>query len=226
MDLFDSIFYKTESSVDPSQLFLALLVSLLLGFMLSWVYRYRTLYTREFAISLIVLPAMMTMLIFFVNGNLGTGVAVAGTFSLVRFRSATSGSRELLAIFLAMIIGLTTGMGYLLVALASSTFLLVVWFLLEKWQSKRMVQPRRHLTLTVASGQNVETEIEGLLKIATAEHDLLSISSLKEGSQLKLVYEISLASHQTDVQLTQSLLQQAGMLDLALTRNAKKRKNL
>ena len=92
-NLFDSIFNNATAAVDPLRLLLALLVSLFLGLALSWTYKYRTLYTREFVISLTLLPCMMTLVIFLVNGSLGTSIAVAGTFSLIRFRSATSGSR-------------------------------------------------------------------------------------------------------------------------------------
>ena len=105
-NLFNSIFNDATATASPLQLMLALLVSLVLGSALTWTYKYRTLYTREFVISLTLLPCLMTLVIFLVNGSLGTSIAVAGTFSLIRFRSATSGSRELIAVFMAMIIGL------------------------------------------------------------------------------------------------------------------------
>lgn len=84
-NLFDSIFNNATATVDPVRLMLALLVSLFLGMALSWTYKYRTLYTREFIVSLTLLPCMMTLVIFLVNGSLGTSIAVAGTFSLIRF---------------------------------------------------------------------------------------------------------------------------------------------
>ena len=133
-NLFNSIFNDATATASPLQLMLALLVSLLLGLALTWTYKYRTLYTREFVISLTLLPCLMTLVIFLVNGSLGTSIAVAGTFSLIRFRSATSGSRELIAVFMAMIIGLASGTGYLLLAGLFTTFLLAVWLLLENRQ--------------------------------------------------------------------------------------------
>ena len=105
-NLFNSIFNDATATASPLQLMLALLGSLILGLALTWTYKYRTLYTREFVISLTLLPCLMTLVIFLVNGSLGTSIAVAGTFSLIRFRSATSGSRELIAVCMAMIIGL------------------------------------------------------------------------------------------------------------------------
>ena len=84
-NLFNSIFNDATATASPLQLMLALLVSLVLGLALTWTYKYRTLYTREFVISLTLLPCLMTLVIFLVNGSLGTSIAVAGTFSLIRF---------------------------------------------------------------------------------------------------------------------------------------------
>ena len=68
---------------------------------------------RGFAITLATLPAVVCVVIMMVNGNVGAGVAVAGAFSLVRFRSAPGSAREIGAIFAAMGAGLMAGMGYL-----------------------------------------------------------------------------------------------------------------
>ena len=150
-NLFNSIFNDTTATANPIQLFLALLVSLILGLALTWAYKHRTLYTREFAVSLTLLPCLMTLVIFLVNGSLGTSIAVAGTFSLIRFRSATSGSRELIAIFLAMIIGLAAGTGYLALAILFTVFILAVWLLLGETTKQEQAPRRRLLTITIAN---------------------------------------------------------------------------
>ena len=84
-----------------------------IGLILAALYQYHTRYTRSFVVTLALLPAVVCVVIMMVNGNVGTGVAVAGTFSLVRFRSAPGTAREICAIFLAMAAGLIAGMGYL-----------------------------------------------------------------------------------------------------------------
>ena len=98
--------------------------SLILGLLTALVCMYRQRCSRGFAVTLAILPAMVQMVILLVNGNIGAGVAVAGAFSLVRFRSVPGTAREIGAIFLAMAIGLATGMGY--VALAAIFFVIVV----------------------------------------------------------------------------------------------------
>jgi len=219
LNLFNSIFNNATASADPFQLLLALLVSLVLGLALTWTYKYRTLYTREFAISLTLLPCLMTLVIFLVNGSLGTSIAVAGTFSLIRFRSATSGSRELIAIFLAMIIGLACGTGYLFLAILFTLFILGVWFLLEN-------QRRRLLTITVANQEKIQDAIQSALDQFCSEIDMITINSTNAGDNLSIVYEVELKTEVDDFQVTSYLTQNIDQCDVALTKKAKKRKNL
>ena len=197
LNQFNSIFNNATASADPFQLLLALLVSLVLGLALTWTYKYRTLYTREFAISLTLLPCLMTLVIFLVNGSLGTSIAVAGTFSLIRFRSATSG-----AIFLAMIIGLACGTGYLFLAILFTLFILGVWFLLENQQVKTDNQRRRLLTITVANQEKAQDAIQSALDQFCSEIDMITINSTNAGDNLSIVYEVELKTEVDDFQVT------------------------
>ena len=225
-NLFNSIFNSTTATANPLQLFLALLVSLILGLALTWAYKQRTLYTREFAISLTLLPCLMTLVIFLVNGSLGTSIAVAGTFSFIRFRSATSGSRELIAIFLAMIIGLAAGTGYLALAILFTVFILAVWLLLEKQQSKTKHQRRRLLTITIANQEKqLQTIQSGLAQFCT-ELDLISIDTSNNGEQVTTVYEVDFKAQIDDFQIINYLTKEQDTYQVSLTKNAKKRKNL
>ena len=79
-------------------------VSLALGLGIAFLCMYKTRYTQSFVVTLAIIPAVVQMVIMLVNGNIGAGVAVAGAFSLVRFRSAPGSAREIGMIFLAMAI--------------------------------------------------------------------------------------------------------------------------
>ena len=112
-ELFTSVI-ATEGITVPD--FLTCLAgSLVLGAILAFVFTYRskTDYTKSFVGTLLILPAVVAIVIMMVSGSIGTGIAVAGTFSLVRFRSIPGTAREISAIFLAMAVGLACGMGYL-----------------------------------------------------------------------------------------------------------------
>ena len=225
-NLFNSIFNDTTATANPIQLFLALLVSLILGLALTWAYKHRTLYTREFAVSLTLLPCLMTLVIFLVNGSLGTSIAVAGTFSLIRFRSATSGSRELIAIFLAMIIGLAAGTGYLALAVLFTVFILAVWLLLEDQQSKSNHQRRRLLTITIVNQEKQLQTIQSGLSQFCTELDLISIDTSNDGEQVTTVYEVDFKAQTNDFQIINYLTREQDTYQVSLTKNAKKRKNL
>ena len=76
---------------------------------MSLSYMYRTRYTKSFVVALAILPTVVCVVIMMVNGNVGAGVAVAGAFSLVRFRSVPGTAKEICALFLAMGAGMITG---------------------------------------------------------------------------------------------------------------------
>ena len=106
--LFDTALTAT---ISPTNFLICLGVSLLLGLALALAYSFKSRYTGSFLLTLALLPAIVCVVIMMVNGNIGAGVAVAGAFSLVRFRSAPGTAREIAAIFLAMSAGLVSGMG-------------------------------------------------------------------------------------------------------------------
>lgn len=121
-----------ESSVEVSfkELLICIMTSVLLGLLVACVHMYRNVYSKNFVITLAVLPVLVQLVIMLVNGNLGTGVAVLGAFSLIRFRSVAGGAREITSIFWSMGIGLATGMGYVgyvtLFSLIIALFLLIL----------------------------------------------------------------------------------------------------
>ena len=110
--MFSSVFGTADSlvsSVSASSFLLCSVVSIVLGLVIAGVYMFRHQYSKNFVVTLALLPLIVQMVITLVNGNLGAGVAVAGAFSLVRFRSAPGSARDIMAIFLAMTVGLCCG---------------------------------------------------------------------------------------------------------------------
>lgn len=110
--LFSSII--TNGAVSGTSFFICTLASLILGALIAGIYRLTEKSSKSFLITLLILPAVIQMVIMLVNGNIGAGVAVAGAFSLVRFRSVPGNGKEISTIFLTMAVGLATGMGYIL----------------------------------------------------------------------------------------------------------------
>jgi hypothetical protein len=114
---------QAAASISFAQFAASFAVSIALGLMIAAAYMYGTRYTKSFVATLAMLPAIICVIIMMVNGSVGTGIAVAGAFSLVRFRSVPGTAKEICAIFLAMGTGLITGMGYLGLAAVFSAVL-------------------------------------------------------------------------------------------------------
>lgn len=223
--LFNSIFTTTNASVTLVQFLLALFTSLSMGFLLASVYKYKAQYTKEFVITLTLLPTLIAIIIFLVNGNLGTSVAVAGAFSLIRFRSAAGSSKELLAVFLATAIGLATGMGYLLLAISFTVVLSGIIFLLEQSKFVAPSGQRRYILLTVEKGFSYEHFFEQTLGLASKQVDLLSVQYKKKKENLVLEYAIEVDKGTSDKSIVDSLLA-AGPLEVVLHHQVPKMKRL
>ncbi|WP_148881202.1 DUF4956 domain-containing protein [Streptococcus sp. Marseille-P7376] len=223
--LFNSIYSSAEVKINLLALLFSLAISLVLGIVLAKVYKHQTIYTKEFVITLSLLPTIVSMIIFLVNGNLGTSVAVAGTFSLIRFRSAAGGSKELLAIFMATAIGITTGMGFVTLGIVFTLFISLVWLLFEKMTFSSVSQTRRYVQIQIPADFDYEVLFEALFETACKSVELTSIQSAAKKT-IKLDYVIDLNPEVSDRELIQQFLRYDQIQDIAFSKAAKKRKTL
>lgn len=196
-----------------------LMVAIILGFVIALVYQYKTVYTKQFVITIALLPAVVATVIYLVNGSLGTGVAVAGAFSLVRFRSAPGGAKEIYAVFLAMAIGLATGMGYYSFALVFTVVMSVVGVFYEFVNFGQMTQASRQLTITIPENLDYESVFDDIFDEGLAHCQLLSVRTSDMGSLFKLKYQIQLNGKFSEKELMDRLRTRNGNLEIALSRN-------
>lgn len=167
-------------------------VSLLLGVGTALVAGYRSRSTQSLAITLAILPAVVQAVIMLVNGSIGAGIAVAGAFSLVRFRSAPGTAREIAAIFLAMAIGLATGMGY--VGLAALLFLILAGAMLALTVLRfgQKEDAGRILKITIPEDLDYDGLFDDLFERYTTAHTLEKVKTTNMGTLYELRYRITL----------------------------------
>ena len=223
--LFNSIYSSAEIKVNPLALIASLVTGLILGIILAKVYKHQTIYTKEFVITLSLLPAIISIIIFLVNGNLGTSVAVAGTFSLIRFRSAAGGSKELLAIFMATAIGITTGMGLLALGVFFTLFIFFFWLLFEKMSFSSVSQTRRYVQIQIPAELDYEVLFEAIFETACKSFELTSVQSV-DNKFIKLDYVVDLKPDVSDQHLIQRFLRYEKIKNISLSKEVKKRKTL
>ena len=167
-------------------------VSLLLGMGTAFISMYKAKCTQSFAITLAVLPAVVQMVILLVNGNVGAGVAVAGAFSLVRFRSAPGTAREIGAIFLAMAIGLATGMGYIGLAVLFFVSVAAVMLLLTRFNFGGSKRSERILRITIPENLDYEGLFDDLFQKYAENCSLEKVKTSNMGTMYELQYRIVL----------------------------------
>lgn len=179
-----------SSGLTVSSFFICTAVSLVLGVATALLSGFRARTTKSFAITLAVLPAVVQVVLMLVNGNLGAGVAVAGAFSLVRFRSAPGNAREIAAIFLAMALGLATGMGYVVLALVFFAVVAAVFVLLTLCHFGGNTAGERTLKITIPENIDYEGVFDDLLARYTKEYTLDKVKTTNMGSLFELHYRV------------------------------------
>ena len=167
-------------------------VSLLLGTLTALLSLKRDRCSQSFAIALAILPAVVQVIIMLVNGNIGTGVAIAGAFGLVRFRSATGTAREISVIFLAMALGLATGMGYVLVALLFFAIMAAFLLLLQRMRFGYGKENVRELKITIPESLDYEGLFDDLFREYTVEAALDRVKTTNMGTLYELNYQVIL----------------------------------
>ena len=192
-DILGSILASAEAASFTLWQFLACsAASLLLGALTAAVFTHKARHSKGFAVTLAILPLAVQVVILLVNGNLGAGVAVAGAFSLVRFRSAQGSAKEILAIFIAMAIGLACGMGYLAAALLLALIACAAALLLARLRFGEARSAEKELRVTVPEDMDYENALGGAFAEFTDEAELLQVKTSGMGSLFKLKYRVRL----------------------------------
>ena len=215
--LFQGIFDTAATSViSVPNFLLCILVALILGGFITLVYTYKAKYTKSFILTLAMLPAIVCMVIMMVNGNVGAGVAVAGTFSLVRFRSVPGTAKEIGTIFLAMASGLICGMGYLAYACLFTVIIGVVMFAFTAFLKGMGSESEKLLNITIPESLNYTDAFDDLMTEYTDTYSLDSVKTTNMGSLYKLQYTVVLKEDKNEKTFIDALRTRNGNLEIGM----------
>lgn len=209
---------STSADITLVQYLILTGVSLVLGLISALVYMYQNTYTKGFVLSLVLLPTVVQTVILLVAGNLGAGVAVAGTFSLVRFRSVPGGAREIAAIFAAMAIGLATGMGYIAVAALLTIAVGSVSLILVKLKFGDQDVNNRRVKVTMPENLDYNKVFDDVFSEYTTRTELRKVKTTNLGSMFELQYEITLRDPAQEKAFIDALRTRNGNLNILLSR--------
>lgn len=221
----DSLFkgiFDTEMTkiISVSDFLLCIGCALLIGLILASAYMCGTKYTKSFVAALALLPAVVCVIIMMVNGNVGTGVAVAGAFSLVRFRSVPGSAREIGAIFLAMCSGLVAGMGYLAYALLTTVILGAAMLVYNRmdFETKKNCARYKTLHITIPEDLDYSGVFDQILQTYASDYEVVQIKTTNMGSLFKLTYNLTLKDQGNEKELIDALRCRNGNLEITICR--------
>ena len=212
-DFFNSIVTVGEGLTLTDYL-TALGTSLLCGIIVLLATSFRNNVTKSFAVTVLLLPAIVQTVIVMVNGNVGTGIAVAGAFSLVRFRSVPGKAREIASIFLAMTAGLASAAGYVGIALLFTVVISLIMLVFSLLPIKREREYELHVT--VPESLNFNGVFDGIFKEYARSVRLVKTKTSNMGSLYKLTYIIDLKDPARSKEMIDAIRERNGNLEISL----------
>lgn len=213
-------------SFDLYQVMSSLTCALILGLIISIVYKYRLDYSSKFIIVLAVMPALVSFIIMIINGNLGISVAVLGAFGLVRFRSAPGSSKDIAYLFFAMAIGLAVGLGFLSMAVLICVAISVVLLILEFLHFDYMDTRYRSLRITIPEDLEYPGLFDDLFQKYTTAHSFERVRTVNMGTMFELSYRIELRDLNREKEFIDSLRCRNGNLGIIIATIQKEKNEL
>ena len=217
LGLFDTDMTKT---IRIEEFLLCVGCSLLIGMILVLGYRSHARYTKSYIMTLAVLPAIVCVVIMMVNGNIGTGLAVAGAFSLVRFRSVPGSAKEITMLFLAMGTGLLTGMGYIGFAFVFAVIMSVIVAIYNHldFGVKKNVARYKTIRITIPEDLDYSNVFESVLESYTDAYELVQVKTLNMGSLFRLTYHLTMKKDANEKEMIDVLRCRNGNLEITISK--------
>ena len=190
------------------------LTSIVLGIVIAACYMICSeKYTKSFVVTLAVLPILVQAVITMVNGNLGTGVAIVGAFSLVRFRSIPGNAREIGSVFFAMATGLATGMGYIGYGAVLTVMVALVMIILSKAEfGGKKSADNKQLKITIPENLNYTNLFNDIFEKYLSEYSLLRVKTTNLGSMFELTYSIKMDNDESEKEMIDEIRERNGNL--------------
>ena len=221
MDLIFKGVFDTEltQTITPVNFLLCLGVSLVLGLIMAVAYMWRNEHTKSLLMTIVLLPAVVCVVIMMVNGNIGAGVAVAGAFSLVRFRSAPGSAKEIVTIFLAMGAGLIAGMGYLGFA-ALFTVIMCAMFLIYNAVAGNVKSEAVNKTIKITIPEDLDYTgvFDDIFAEYTKKNELIKVKTTNMGSMFRLTYNVTLRDVSKEKEMIDRIRERNGNLEIMVSK--------
>lgn len=214
----DAVYGTTTSTVSIGSFIACLIASLVMGFGVSLIYMFthrKEGYTQSYATTLIMLPPIVCVLLMLIN-FIG-GIAIAGIFGLTRYRSVAADPRDIGYVFMAMAIGVVTGMGYIAYAVIFLIVMGVVLIVLHLMQYAAPKTSDMTLKISIPENLNYDGLFDAVLNKYCAFWKLRRVKTTNFGSMFDCIYSIQLPDNVEQKKMIDELRTLNGNMTITLT---------
>jgi len=212
--MFNSIIDASGLTIQAA--FICMIAAMILGLVIAYIHSISGRYSKNFIITVALLPLLVQIVIMMVNGNLGTSIAIVGAFTLIRFRSMPGNSRELISVFFAMAVGLAIGMGHLMFAATFTAVTSLFLIILTKTPFGEKYEKNSILKIIIPEDLDYTEVFDDILLKYTTESVLLQIKTTNMGSMYELQYSILLKNKNQSKDFIDELRVRNGNLNISL----------
>lgn len=217
--MLSSIITNNESLLDIKTLLICFICAIVYGLIIAFTHKVTSKYSKNFLITLTILPFLVGTIIVMVSGNLGTSVAIVGAFSIVRFRSLPGTSKEIASVFFAMTVGLATGVGYVIFASIITLVGCAIILILSKTNIFNHNQYEKILKITIPENLDYTSVFDDVFKEFTKSYTLEQVKTTNMGSLFELNYRINLDKKRNEKEFIDTLRIKNGNLKVMLSHN-------
>lgn len=218
--MLDSLFSTTATvtELSLSDALITLFLSFALGAIISLTYmRTQTTYTQSFALTMIVLPTIVAIIILLIGSNIARAFSLAGAFSIIRFRSAPGDSKDISFVLFTMAAGLACGVGAYGYAILFTIVLCLLMFLLKAIKFGEKTSAQKLLKVTIPENLNYERTFDEIFNVFNVKYELKKVRTTELGSLYELVYAVTIDDSIDQKELLDAIRVRNGNLDISLT---------
>ena len=218
-ELFNSVLANVSSDISVASAIITMLAALVLGGVIAFTY-YKTQeeenFQRSMAITLLMLPVILSVIILFIGSNIARAFSLAGTLSIIRFRSAPGDPKDIGYIFFDIAAGLACGVGLYAYGAVFVILLCIVLVIAEKARLFERKTVQKHLKITIPEDLNYQGAFDDILQKYTKKYSLERIKTTDLGSLFELCYNVVMDGNQNEQEFLNELRCRNGNLNIIL----------
>lgn len=221
-NLFNNVLANVSADITVASALITMLAAIVFGAVIGFTYyiTQQENYQRSMAITLLMLPIILSVIIVFIGSNIARAFSLAGTLSIIRFRSAPGDPKDIGFIFFDIAAGLACGVGFYGYGAIFVIILCLIMILAEKCKLFEKKDTQKTLKITIPENLNYQGAFDEILEKYTKKFNLVRIKTTDLGSLFELQYNVVMKNDQNEQEFINELRCRNGNLNIILAVSA------